>query len=118
VFAVPGNITAPQSKGANRLIRDGAAPLLDPQDVLEALNLTQVTEQTVARQTLPSDPTEARIYQTLGAEPLHVDDIRQRADLPIEKVTATLTLMELKGMVRQVGGMQYVAVREQPAEYL
>ena len=44
VFAVPGNINAPQSQGTNRLIRDGAQPLLNPQDVLEALNLTMVTE--------------------------------------------------------------------------
>ena len=44
VFAVPGNITAPQSQGTNRLILDGATPLLSPQQVLEALNLTMVTE--------------------------------------------------------------------------
>jgi DNA processing protein len=53
----------------------------------------------------------------LGDEPLHVDEIRNQADLPIEKVSATLALMELKGMVRQVGGMNYVAVREEQAEY-
>ena len=41
VFAVPGNITAPQSQGTNRLIQDGATPLLNPQQVLEALNLLQ-----------------------------------------------------------------------------
>lgn len=52
VFAVPGNINAPQSRGTNRLIRDGAQPLLSPQDVLEALNLTMVTEHQAAR-----DPT-------------------------------------------------------------
>jgi hypothetical protein len=37
--------------------------------------------------------------------------------MPIERVSATLTMMELKGMVRQVGGMQYVAVREESAPY-
>jgi len=117
VFAVPGNILAPQSKGTNRLIQEGARPLLDPQEILEILNLSHVTEQRTARQALPGDPVEAQLFQTLGAEPLHVDDIRSQTGMPIEKVTATLALMELKGLVRQVGGMNYVKVREEAGEY-
>ena len=117
VFAVPGNITAPQSLGTNRLIRDGAQPLLSPQDVLEALNLTMVTEHQVARVALPTDPVEAHLYKLLSQQPMHVDEIRQQAGMPIEAVTATLAMMELKGMVRQVGGMNYVAVRESSENY-
>ena len=117
VFAVPGNITASQSQGTNRLIRDGAHPLLDAQDILEVLNLTQVTEQREALAVLPTDPDEASIYRVLGREPTHIDEIRNQTDMPIDKVSATLALMELKGMVRQVGGMHYVAVREQPEDY-
>ena len=117
VFAVPGNITAPQSQGTNRLIQDGATPLLNPQQVLEALNLTMITEHRAARRMLPTDPIEKQVYQVLGSEPLHVDEIRMRTDMPIEQVSATLALMELKGMVRQVGGMNYVAVREQAQDY-
>lgn len=117
VFALPGNVTAPQSRGTNRLIRDGAHPLLDPAEILEALELEMVTQHRTARVVLPSDALEARLFETLGSEPLHVDDIRARTELPIEKVTATLAMMELKGMVRQVGGMHYVAVREGSEEY-
>ncbi len=117
VFAVPGNINAPQSRGTNRLIRDGAQPLLNPQDVLEALNLTMVTEHQAVRVALPADPVEARLYKLLSQQPKHVDDIRAEADMPIEAVSATLAMMELKGMVRQVGGMNYIAVREAPASY-
>jgi DNA processing protein len=117
VFAVPGNITALQSQGTNRLIRDGARPLLDPQEILEALDLTMVAEQRVARVVLPTDPIEAQLFAVLGREPLHIDEIRDRTDLPIEKVTAALALMELKGLVRQVGGMNYVGVREARPEY-
>jgi len=114
VLAVPGNIHAPQSKGVNRLIQQGAHPILDPQDILEILNLTMVAEHRAARVVLPSDPTEAHLFKALGKEPIHIDEIRARTELPIEAVTATLAIMELKGMVRQVGGMQFVAVREQP----
>lgn len=117
VFAVPGNINAPQSVGTNLLIRDGAHPLLSPQDLLEALNLNMVVEHKSARKALPADATELKLLQVLGGEPLHVDDIQVRAEMPIEKVSAALVMMELKGLVRQVGGMNYVAVRESPDDY-
>jgi len=117
VFAVPGNILAPQSKGTNRLIQQGAHPLLSARDVLEALNLTRVSEQRLVRKVLPADSVEAQVLDVLAHEPLHVDEIRNQTGLPIERVSATLVMMELKGMVRQVGGMNYVAVREEQAEY-
>jgi DNA processing protein len=117
VFAVPGNIFAPQSKGTNRLIANGAKPMLAVQDILEALDLTRNIERREIRKVLPADPTEAALFQLIGAEPLHVDDIRAQTGLPIDRVSSTLTMMELKGMVRQVGGMQYVAVREEESRY-
>jgi DNA processing protein len=117
VFAVPGSILAQQSKGTNRLIRDGAQPLLEAEEILEALNLTQITEHRAARQTLPTDPTEKQIFGVLGSEPVHVDEVRLQTNLPIEQVSATLAMMELKGLVRQVGGMHYVTVRERMEEY-
>jgi DNA processing protein len=85
--------------------------------VLETLNLTMAAEQREARVALPVDASEARLLQVLGQQPIHVDEIRSQTGMPIEKVTSTLALMELKGMVRQVGGMNYVAVREASEEY-
>lgn len=118
VFAVPGSILAPQSKGTNKLIQRGALPLLNVNDLMQALDLTRMGEQKAARKILPADETEARLLNVLGSEPLHVDEIRNQVELPIEKVSAALVLMELKGMVRQVGGMNYVAVREEQSDYL
>lgn len=117
VFAVPGNIYSHQSIGANQLIQKGAHPLLSPEELMQALDLEMINQHQSARKTLPSDSTEAKLYTVLGHDPMHVDDIREQAELPIEQVSATLALMELKGMVRQVGGMQYVAVREVQARY-
>lgn len=117
VFAVPGNIFAPQSKGANALIANGARPLLQPQDVLAALDLSRNVARREVRRMVPTDATESMLYNALQNEPLHVDDLRALTGLPIEKVSAALTLMELKGLVRQVGGMNYMAVGEPPAEY-
>jgi DNA processing protein len=113
MLAVPGSIHAPQSQGTNYLIQQGAHPLLQPKDILDLLDLNLITEHQAAQVTLPKDPLEARLMVLLSAQPVHVDEIRAQADLPIETVTATLTMLELKGIVKQVGGMQYIAVREQ-----
>jgi len=117
VFSVPGKITSPMSRGTNLLIKQGAHPLLDPQDVLDMLNMTLVAEQRVIRKGLPEDPKEAVLYQTVGDEPLHVDEISSLVNMPIEEVTSTLALMELKGMVRKTFGMKYMAIRELNASY-
>lgn len=117
VFAVPGNIFSAGSKGTNRLIAQGAHPLLNPEELMEVLNLKLISEHQTARRALPADATEAKLYDLIGEDPMHVDQIRALAGMPIEKVSATLALMELKGLVRQVGGMNYIAVRETQALY-
>ncbi len=117
VFAVPGSITAQQSQGANKLIQQGARPLLDPAEVLEALNLTRVHLHRSARKILPADETEQRLLKLLSQVPTHVDELSNQADLPIEKVSATLAMLELKGLARQVGAMNYISVRELEEDY-
>ena len=117
IFAVPGNILAPQSKGTNKLIQQGALPLLSANDIMQVLNLTRVGQHKAARKALPADDVEAKLLETMGEESLHVDEIRNQSGLPVEKVSATLIMMELKGMVRQVGNMHYVVVREVQSDY-
>ncbi len=117
VFAVPGNILQRSSRLPNTLIQQGATPVLSAEDILEQLNLTMVAEQAEAREFIPADPTEAQLLGLLSAEPMHIDDLRRETALPIAQVSSTLALMELKGMVRQIGGMNYVLAREQAATY-
>jgi DNA processing protein len=118
VFALAGNVTNPKCEGTNRLIQEGAAKLvISVQDILEELNLTLVERHQEVRMVVPEDEKEARILQYVSSEPVHVDEIGQRADLPISEVTSTLAMMELKGMVRQVGGMNYVVARERGIQY-
>ena len=117
VFAVPGSVKSPQSRGTNRLIQDGAYLVQDPKEILDVLSLTMVTQHHTARVVLPADAVEAQVLETLSQEPMHIDEIGTRTELPIDKISATLALMELKGMVRQVGGMNYVAVRDSQADY-
>jgi DNA processing protein len=110
VFAVPGNVFRSQSNGANRLIQDGAALVIEPQDILDSLNLaderreTRQTTETIA----PVSAEESRLMALLSYEPVHVDALARSADMPIADVTSLLTIMELKGLVRAAGAMQYV----------
>jgi len=117
VFAIPGSILSPQSRGTNNLIQQGARVLLTPQDILETLDLTRIVEQSDARTVLPANATESSLYNILTHEPKHVDEIRTEANLSIELVSSTLALMELKGMVRQVGGMRYMSIKEGRVDY-
>jgi len=112
VFAVPGNVLSPASRGTNRLIQNGAYAMVSPQDVLDVLNLSELESIKTARQVLPADKTEARILQVMNFEPMHIDEICNEVSLSIDKVSAALTMMELKGLVQHVGAMRYAVVRE------
>jgi DNA processing protein len=90
------------------LIREGAKIVTDATDILEELHLTAVVEQRATREALPADPTEAALLQLLSDEPTHVDDLTRSAKLPSSTVASTLTILELKGLARQLGPMQYV----------
>src|SRR5439155_3854562 len=113
----PGPIFSPKSDGPNQLIRDGAGLVTRGQDILEALNLSAVAIQQEVQAALPDDPTEAALLAIVSYEAQHVDEIRRQSDLPITVVSSTLAIMELKGLVRQAGSMQYVLAREARAEY-
>ena len=118
VFAVPGSILSPASAGCNRLLRDGAHVVTEVGDVLETLHLDHIAEKQMARAILPDNATEAAILGQLSAEPVHLDALARGTALPVEVVSSTLVMMELKGMARQVAPLQYVVAREPDAAYI
>ena len=109
VFAVPGPITSKMSEGPNNLLKKGAKCVTSHDDILEELNMQMVTEHVEAVRALPSDPTERKLLGLLQDAPLHIDELTQNSGLPSSTVSAVLIMMELKGMVRHLGGMQYAA---------
>jgi DNA processing protein len=117
VFAVPGSILSPASRGTNRLIKEGAKLVNDVQDILEELNLTMIPRQLEMREIVPENETESLIMKYLSHEPTHIDEVCRSSSLPIATVSSTLAMMELKGIVRQMGGMNYILAREARASY-
>jgi DNA processing protein len=122
VFCVPGSIFSPASRLTNRLIQDGAKLVSSHQDILEELNLTVVTRQIEMRlaDNMPPSPDaegEADLLRCLNHEPTHIDDIGRSASMPIAAVGSLLTILELKGLVKQVGAMHYIRIGEATPTY-
>lgn len=111
VFAVPGNVFSSRCAGTNRLIRDGAHVVLEVNDILSALNLFMLPQQMEVQQALPENAEERGLLALLGHEPIHINELILASDLPAPTVTATLTMLELKGLVRAVGSTQFVLAR-------
>ena len=112
VFAVPGSIYSPTFSGTNWLIQHGQAKLVTKiEDVLEELNLTMAEHQLEMQELLPADDTESGLLRLLSNEPIHIDEVRRGSGLAIDTVSSTLSMLELKGMIREVGSMNYVRVR-------
>ncbi len=111
VFAVPGPIFSPSSLGANALIKAGAKIVTSVQDILEEFPLK--TNHTQVRHAIPEDnislsPEEQKILRILSHEPVHVDKIVKAATLGTSSASAALSLLEIKGLVKNIGGMNYI----------
>lgn len=111
VFAIPGSILSPASQGTNRLIQEGAKLVRSYTDILQELNLTIVVQQAEIEQFAPANEIESAILKQLSLEPTHIDEICRRSGLTMPEVSSTLAMLELKGIARQVGNMNYVLAR-------
>ena len=111
VFAVPGSIFSAYSTGANNLIKQGAKPITSAAEIIEALNLAQVASFIENKKLIPELGEEEKIFLLLNHEPKHIDELIRLSNLDTAKVNSTLVMMEMKGMVKNLGSMQYVRAR-------
>ena len=105
VFAIPGSIHSPLSKGPHRLIRDGAKLVETAQDVLAELGLVATSVASGAPSPeLPADPAQARVLDAMGRGPVDLDRLVTRTGLAADALAATLVLLELDGRVAALPG--------------
>ncbi|HXQ26601.1 MAG TPA: DNA-processing protein DprA [Candidatus Acidoferrales bacterium] len=121
VFGVPGNATQPSSFGPNQLIKQGAKLVTGWEDVVEELP-TPVRAELMPVESISHEeraalveeslaPAEKRLYGLLSVdEACHVDDLVERSGLSSSEVLAALFDLELKGVVRQLPGKQFLKV--------
>ena len=108
VFVAPGSVFSPASEGTNLLLRDGARIVRDGADVLEDLNIGARREAAAIQAEMPLDDTERRVYEAVGGEARHIDELAEAAGLGPGQAAAVLLTMELKGLVKNHGAQYYV----------
>jgi DNA processing protein len=130
VWAVPGSIFSHLSAGPNRLIRAGAKTITCARDLLDELRpptdlFSSITADSTSpppsphlrrggdtntSRPLPNDlsPDETRVLAALGTDPLHIDKLAKHSTLETTHLSTALTLLEIKGLVKNVGGMNYI----------
>jgi DNA processing protein len=117
VWAVPGPVHGRASVGTNRLIARGARVALSPDEVIASLPAAGPGQVVPAGPDLVEDPIDRQILQVVEQGPTHVDEVQNRCHLSASQVAVSLAMLELRGYVQQVGGMQYVRVRELARPY-
>lgn len=108
VFAVPGPIHSPTSKGTNNLIKMGATPLTSAQDVLDVFSISGADVPKKKQTFNPDSKEEAVLLPHLSKSPMHIDELIQASELSVIDAQKTLTLMEMKGRVKHVGGNCFI----------
>jgi len=105
VFAVPGPINSKMSDGANQLIKEGVHPITSADDIFKVLDIErkqiQIKSKQVDKSKLSSE--EKKILSILDSQSKHIDKIVRETGIKIDKASSTLSLMELKGLVKNYG---------------
>ena len=111
VFAIPQNITSPNSTGVNKLLKTGCHLTTEAEDIISVLNIPnnlkkiRITSQPVNGQTNDAEQT---ILSILSQEPIHIDEIVKKSGLPGNAVSGSLALLELSGKIKNLGSMMFV----------
>ena len=108
VFCVPGNVQSEFSAGCHRVLRDGARLVTSAADVLMDLGMAPPQPGGAVQQSFPMTEEERHIFNYIRWEPQHIDELAAAASLTAAQCGALLTLLELKGAVRDAGGQHYV----------
>jgi DNA processing protein len=111
VFAVPGPITSPNSAGPAHLIKMGAKLVFSAEDILEELKIEPGYKIQEAREISPENQEEETILLLLKNEPKHLDQLVRETGFPAPKLISLISLMEIKGKVKDLGGGVYAIVK-------
>ena len=108
VFAAPGNADSARSAGTNRLIREGAKLVTRAEEVLEEFPRLSLSEAPAQPPKPRVTGEEAKVFDVLGSQAMHIDQVTALSALPSARVSAILLSLELAGHIRQLPGMRFM----------
>ncbi len=114
VFAVPGPVDSPNARGVHALLKDGAHLVQDPADVVEALGPmaekvpTKDAGDIIRPQALALGEIEKAVYSRLDSTPRSLDELAEETGLSVSQVSATLTVLEMRRLVKRLPGQSFV----------
>jgi DNA processing protein len=108
VYAVPGQIFSPQSEGTNALIKAGAKMVTSCADILEELKIEQITKPRVQTAPIKLSGDEEKVHSVLSHESVHIDRIGKLTKLETATVSGVLAILEIKGLIKNIGGQNYI----------
>ena len=115
VFAVPGRIDSPRSKGCHDLIKRGAKLCEAVEDVLSEFEYLfpstrplSETVQTAQLGAMSLSEVERQVYEAIGREEVSIDEIIRQCGLPVSTVSVNLLALEMKRLIRQLPGKVYL----------
>lgn len=107
VFAIPGQITSPLSSAPLFLLKNGARMATEAKDILDELDIQLKVDREKMKKLSPDSPEEAEILGFLENEPLFLDELVRITGGKTSEISARLTIMEMKGLVKNLGGGKY-----------
>lgn len=108
IYAVPGSIYSEVSVGPNNLLKMGAKPVTEINDILEDLNIETTKQEEKTKKLIGETKEEQIILNQLSTQPIHANQITKASGLPSSKIASTLIILEMKGMIKNLGANQYV----------
>ena len=112
VFALPGRIDSNFSSGTNKLIKEGAKLVESAKDIVEEfpyINWERVSKRDNGGVDLSQ--RELAVYNMIGVEPKHIDEITQNIDFPRGELFSIILSLEFKGLIKEIGGKRYCRER-------
>ena len=108
VMCVPHALTSPTGAGPNTLIQSGAKLITGYQNIMEALNLKISSPPPPLAITIDTSTPEGKILNHLNREPKNINELIIQTGLNSSQIGSTLTMLEIKGLVKNLGGMNYI----------
>ncbi|MFH0854698.1 MAG: DNA-processing protein DprA [bacterium] len=111
VFAAPGSVFSPTSRGTHALLKKGAHLATSADDIIEILDFKKIVEYNENKKIIPETEEQKRILENLTDEPIHIDSLCRNLKMDAPILSSALMMMEMKGMAKNLGGSMYVIGR-------